>query len=92
MGKKTDCGMRKMCTLCFGSPRRAAVLTLTPSSACSVPVCTLVVVTPASTCPSRCQEEHRNIQFSASGSLRDHIRQNFREIQYNSNCLLNVDK
>lgn len=55
LGKKTDWGMGKMCALCSGPPKRAVVLTLAPSPS---PACTLVVVTPASTCPSRCQKEH----------------------------------
>lgn len=44
-----------MRALCPGAPRRAVVLTLAPPPS---PACTLAVVTPASTCPSRCQVEH----------------------------------
>lgn len=61
LGKKTEWGMGKKSALCSGSLRTAELLTLTPfvSSSFSLPVCMLVVITPASTCPSRWREEQK---------------------------------
>lgn len=51
----------KMSALCSGSLRMAELLTLTPlvSSCFSSPVCVVVVITPDSTCPSRCQDKQK---------------------------------
>lgn len=47
-----------MSALCSGSLRMAELLTpFVSSSSFSSPLWALVVITPASTCPSRCQEE-----------------------------------
>lgn len=54
--------MGKMGALCSGSLRTAELLTPTPfvsSSSFPSPVCVVVVITPASTCPSRWQGEQK---------------------------------
>lgn len=67
LGKKTEWGMGKMSALCSGSLRTAELLTLTPfvSSSFSSPVCVLVIIIPASTCPSRWREEQKWDTYSS---------------------------